>query len=32
MIDEYIKQAPLNKVNEQVKTFSLLISGTPLSN
>jgi hypothetical protein len=32
MFDEYIKQAPLNNVNEQVNAISLLLSGTPLSN
>jgi hypothetical protein len=32
MLDEYIKQAPLNNVNERVNTVSLLLSGTPLSN
>jgi hypothetical protein len=32
MIDEYIKQAPLNNVNERVNAFSLLLSQTPLSN
>jgi hypothetical protein len=31
MLDEYIKQAPLNNVNEWVNTISLLLSGTPLS-
>jgi hypothetical protein len=32
MLDENIKQAPLNNVNEQVNAISLLLSGTPLSN
>jgi hypothetical protein len=32
MFDEYIKQAPLNNVNERVNAVSLLLSGTPLSN
>jgi hypothetical protein len=32
ILDEYIKQAPLNNVNEQVNAISLLLSGTPLSN
>jgi hypothetical protein len=32
MLDECIKQAPLNNVNEQVNAISLLLSGTPLSN
>jgi hypothetical protein len=31
MLDEYLKQAPLNNVNEWVNAFSLLLSGTPLS-
>jgi hypothetical protein len=32
MLYEYIKQAPLNNVNEWVNAISLLLSGTPLSN
>jgi hypothetical protein len=32
MLDEYIKQAPLNNVNERVNAISLLLSGTLLSN
>jgi hypothetical protein len=32
MLDEYIKQAHLNNVNERVNAISLLLSGTPLSN
>jgi hypothetical protein len=32
ILDEYIKQAPLNNVNEWVNAVSLLLSGTPLSN
>jgi hypothetical protein len=32
MLDEYIKQAPLNNVNERVNAISLLLSGNPLSN
>jgi hypothetical protein len=32
MFDEYIKQAPLNNVNERVNAVSLLYRGTPLSN
>jgi hypothetical protein len=32
MIDEYIKQAPLNNVNKRMNAVSLLRSGTPLSN
>jgi hypothetical protein len=32
MLDEYIKQAPLNNVNERVHAVSLLLSGTPQSN
>jgi hypothetical protein len=31
MLDEYIKQAPLNNVNKQVNAISLLLSGIPLS-
>jgi hypothetical protein len=31
MLDEYIKQAPLNNLNERVNAISLLLSGTPLS-
>jgi hypothetical protein len=32
MLDECIKQAPLNNVNERVNAISLLLSRTPLSN
>jgi hypothetical protein len=32
ILDEYIKLAPLNNVNEQVNAISLILSGTPLSN
>jgi hypothetical protein len=32
MLDEYVKQAPFNNMNEWVNAFSLLLSGTPLSN
>jgi hypothetical protein len=32
ILDEYIKQAPLNNVNEWVNAISLLLSVTPLSN
>jgi hypothetical protein len=31
-INECVKQAPLNNVNEWVTAVSLLLSGTPLSN
>jgi hypothetical protein len=31
-LGEYIKQAPLNNVNERVNAVSLLLSGTPQSN
>jgi hypothetical protein len=31
ILDEYVKQAPLNNVNERVNAVSLLLSGTPLS-
>jgi hypothetical protein len=32
MLDKYIKQAPLNIVNERLNAVSRLLSGTPLSN
>ena len=32
MIDEYIKQAPLNNVQERAAAITYLLSGTPLSN
>jgi hypothetical protein len=32
MVDDYIKQAPLNNANERVNAVSLLLSGTHLSN
>jgi hypothetical protein len=32
MLDEYIKQAPLNNVDEWVNAVTLLLIGTPLSN
>jgi hypothetical protein len=32
ILDKYMKQAPLNNVNERVNAVSLLLSRTPLSN
>jgi hypothetical protein len=32
ILDEYVKQAPLNNVNDQVNAVSFLLSGVPLSN
>jgi hypothetical protein len=32
MLDKYIKQAPINNMNEWVNSISLLFSETPLNN
>jgi hypothetical protein len=32
ILDEYVKQAPLSNVNDQVNAVSFLLSGVPLSN
>jgi hypothetical protein len=32
MLDEYIKQSPLNYMNERMNAISLLLSGTPIRN